>query len=57
MKEKYERLMNMTEMSMLRWIQGVIMRDHTGSVETRKAATVQPNSTLGAEATTLVLTC
>ena len=55
MKEKDEMLMNKTEMRMLRWIQGVSLRDNKRNEETREAATVQfiPE----AEATTLVWTC
>ena len=35
-------LMNKTEMRMLRWIQGVSLRDHKRNEEIREAATVQP---------------
>ena len=48
-------LMNKTEMRMLRWIQGVSLRDNKRNEEIREVATVQfiPE----AEATTLVWTC
>ena len=38
-------LMSNTEMRMLRWIQGVSLRDHTRNEEIREAATVQPIAT------------
>ena len=40
-KKKDEMLMNKTEMRMLRWIQGVSLKDHKINEETREAATVQ----------------
>ena len=45
MKKKDEILMNRTEMRMLRWIQGVSLREHTGNEEIWEAATVQPIAT------------
>ena len=42
MKKKDEMLMNHTEMIMLRWIQGVSLREHKRNEEIRAAATVQP---------------
>ena len=45
MKKKEEMLMNKTEMRMLRWIQGVSLREHNRNEEIREAATVQPIST------------
>ena len=42
MKKKDEMLMNKTEMRMLRWVQGVSLREHTINEEIREAATVQP---------------
>ena len=58
MKKKDEMLMNKTEVRMLRWIQGVSLREHKRNEETREAATVQDDSnTPDAEATTLVWTC
>ena len=45
MKKKDEMMMNMTEMRMLRWIQGVSLRDHKRNEEIREAATVQPITT------------
>ena len=45
MKKKDEMLMNKTEMRMLRWIQGVSLREHNRNEEIREAATVQPIST------------
>ena len=45
MKTKDDMLMNKTEMRMLRWIQGVSLRDHTRNEEIREAATVQPITT------------
>ena len=45
MKKKDEMLTNKTEMRMLRWIQGVSMREHKRNEEIRMAATVQPIAT------------
>ena len=45
MKKRDEMLMNKTEMRMLRWIQGVSLRDHIRNEEIREAATVQPITT------------
>ena len=45
MKKKGEMLMNKTEMRMLRWIQGVSLRQHNRYEEIREAATVQPIAT------------
>ena len=45
MKKKDEMLMNKTEMRMLRWIQGVSLREHNRNEEIREAATVQPIAT------------
>ena len=45
MKKKDEMLMNKTEMRMLRWIQGVSLRELKRNEEIRKAATVQPIAT------------
>ena len=45
MKKKDEMLMNKTEMRMLRWIQGVSLREHKRNEEIREAATVQPIAT------------
>ena len=45
MKKKDEMLMNQTEMRMLRWIQGVSLREHKRNEEIREAATVQPIAT------------
>ena len=42
---KDERLMNTTEMRMLRWIEGISLRDQISHEEIRKAATVQPITT------------
>ena len=44
-KKKDEMLMNKTEMRMLRWIQGVSLREHKRNEEIREAATVQPIAT------------
>ena len=41
MKKKDEMLMNKTEMRMLRWIQGVSLREHKRNEDIREAATVQ----------------
>ena len=38
--------MNKTEMRMLRWVQGVSLREHKRNEEIREAATVQPIATL-----------
>ena len=38
-------LMNKTEMRMLRWIQGVSLREHNRNEEIRAAATVRPIAT------------
>ena len=45
MKKKDEMLMNKTEMRMLRWIQGVSLREHKRNEEILEAATVQPITT------------
>ena len=45
MKKKDEMLMNNTEMRMLRWIQGVNLREHNRNEDIREAATVQPITT------------
>ena len=45
MKKKDEMLMNKTEVRMLRWMQGVSLRDHIRSEEIRAAETVQPIAT------------
>ena len=45
MKKKDEMLMNKTEMRMLRWIQGVSVREQKRNEEIREAATVQPIAT------------
>ena len=45
MKKKDEMLMNKTEMRMLRWIQGVRLREHKRNEDIREAATVQPITT------------
>ena len=45
MKKKDEMLMNMTEMGMLLWIQGVSLIDHIRNEEIVEAATVQPIAT------------
>ena len=45
MKKKDEMLMNKIEMRMLRWIQGVSLREHNINEEIREAATVQPIAT------------
>ena len=42
MKKKDGTLMNNTEMIMLRWIQGVSLREHRRNEEISEAATVQP---------------
>ena len=42
MKKKDDMLMNTTEISMLRWIQGVSLREHQRNEELMEAATVQP---------------
>ena len=42
LKKKDEMLMNKTEIRMLRWIQGVSLRDQRRNEEIREAATVQP---------------
>ena len=44
-KKKDEMLMNKTEMRMLRYIQGVSMREHNRNEEFMEAATVQPIAT------------
>ena len=44
--KKDERLINKTEIRMLRWTQGVSLREHiSNEEEMRKAATVQPITT------------
>ena len=45
MKKNDEMLMNKTDMRMLRWIQGVSLREHKRNEEIREAATVQPIAT------------
>ena len=45
MKKKDEMLMNKTDMRMLRWIQGVSLREHKRNEEIRAAAIVQPIAT------------
>ena len=45
MKKKDEMLMNKTEMRMLRWIQGVSLREQKRNKEIREAATVRPITT------------
>ena len=45
MKKKDEMLMSKTEMRMLRWIQGISLREHKINEEIRAAATVQPIAT------------
>ena len=45
MKTKDEIMMNKTDMIMLRWIQGVSLREHKSNEEIREAATVQPMAT------------
>ena len=45
MKKKDEMLMNKTEMRMLRWVQGVSLREHKINEDVREAATVQPIAT------------
>ena len=45
MKKIDEMLMNTTEMRMLRWIQGVSLREHNRNEEIGEAATVQPIAT------------
>ena len=45
MKKKDEMLMSKTEMRMLRWIQGINLREHKINEEIRAAATVQPIAT------------
>ena len=40
-----EMLMNENEMRMLRWIQGLSLREHNRNEEIREAATVQPIAT------------
>ena len=45
MKKKDEMLVNKTDMRMLRWIQGVSLREHKRNEDIREAATVQPIST------------
>ena len=45
MKKKDAMLMNKTEMRMLRWIQGVSLREYKRNEEIREAATVQPIAT------------
>ena len=45
MNKKDDMLMNTTVMRMLRWIQGVSLRENTRSEDIREAATVQPITT------------
>ena len=45
MKTKDEMLMNKTETRILRWIEGVSLRDHIRKYDIRKAVTVQPITT------------
>ena len=45
MKKEDEKLMNKTEMRMLRWIQCVSLREHKINEDIREAATVQPITT------------
>ena len=45
MKKKDKRLMHNNEMRLLRWIQGVSLKDHIRNEEIGKAATVQPKTT------------
>ena len=42
MRQKEEHLLNKTEMRMLRWIQGISLKDHVRSEEIRKRANVMP---------------
>ena len=55
MKKKDEMLMNKTEMRMLRWIQGVSLREHKSNEEISNSSA--DSNTPDAEATTLVWTC
>ena len=43
MRKKEEHLLNKTEMRMLRWIQGISLKDHVRSEEIRKRLNVVPN--------------
>ena len=45
MKKTDEMLMNKTEIRLLRWIQGVSLREHKRNKEIGEAATVQPITT------------
>ena len=45
MKKKDDMLMNKTEIRILRWIQGVSLREHKRNEEIREAETVQPIAT------------
>ena len=42
MRKKEEHLLNMTEMRMLRWIQGICLKDHVRSEEIRKRLNIMP---------------
>ena len=42
MRKKEEHLLNKTEMRMLRWIQGISLKDHVRSEEIRKRLNVMP---------------
>ena len=58
MKKKDDMMMNKTEMRMLRWIQGLSLREHNSNEEIGESSNSSSDSnTPDADATTLVWTC